>query len=57
MNLNKRKLVDFVKIKDHPIFEQQNTYILGNIAQFIDRGKGKSFEELVAKYEIKETGK
>ena len=57
MNLNKRKLVDFEKIKDHPIFEQQDTYILGNIAQRIDRGKGFSFEELVAKYENIETGK
>ena len=55
--LNKKKLVDFEKIKDHPIFEKLNTNILGNIAQLIDRSKGNSFEELVTKYDKAETDK
>ena len=42
--------MNFEKIKEHDAFDQLNTYILEKIAHQIENKLGKSFEDLVAKY-------
>ena len=42
--------MNFEKIKEHDAFDKLNTYILEKIAHQIEDKQGKSFEDLVAKY-------
>jgi hypothetical protein len=42
--------VNFEKIREHDAFDKLNTYMLEKIAHQIEDKQGKSFEDLVAKY-------
>ena len=51
MLAKKNSFVDFEKIKNHPIFEKFDTYILEKIVYQIDESNG--FEDLVQYYDKK----
>ena len=42
--------MNFENLKEHDAFDKLNTYIFEKIAHQIEDKKGKSFEDLVAKY-------
>ena len=42
--------MNFEKIREHDAFDKLNTYMLEKIAHQIEDKQGKSFEDLVAKY-------